>query len=119
MAAALPALPVFLLGCVIALLVVQFRLANLQAATVGYGASWPPTATQPSTVPTPDRLIAAKQQLQAAAGDSHQAPPPPKQEAAAAVDKDTLVIYVLNEDDPLYRDNFEYFLLAGVQQDSR
>jgi hypothetical protein len=36
-----------------------------------------------------------------------------------AVEKDTLVIYILNEDDPIFKENFDFFLLAGVQEGSR
>ncbi|KAF6262624.1 hypothetical protein COO60DRAFT_600618 [Scenedesmus sp. NREL 46B-D3] len=36
-----------------------------------------------------------------------------------AVPQDTLLVYIYNEDDPVYRDNFQHFLLAGVQQGSR
>jgi hypothetical protein len=39
--------------------------------------------------------------------------------AAPAVLQDTLLVYIYNEDDPVYRDNFQHFLLAGVQPGSR
>jgi hypothetical protein len=119
-AAALSALPFFLLGCVIALLGSQFRLASLQAATTGYG--WP-AGSKPRT--QAKQLAAVQQQLhlqqqqqqqqQAEAGHRDSKPLQP----VAAVKKVTLVIYILNEDDPIFKDNFEYFLLAGMQESSR
>jgi hypothetical protein len=39
--------------------------------------------------------------------------------AAPAVVQDTLLVYIYNEDDPVYQENFQHFLLAGVQPDSR
>jgi hypothetical protein len=38
---------------------------------------------------------------------------------APAVQQDTLLVYIYNEDDPVFRDNFQHFLLAGVQPGSR
>jgi hypothetical protein len=56
------------------------------------------------------------QAQQAATSLDHSAPNTAK---TAAVARDTLVLYIYNEDDPIFRDNFEYFLLAGVQENSR
>jgi hypothetical protein len=38
---------------------------------------------------------------------------------APAVLQDTLLAYIYNEDDPVYKENFQHFLLAGVQPGSR
>lgn len=100
-AAALPALPVFILGGVLVLVVLQIRLANLQAATSGFGV--PAASNRPITA-------AALQDQQQ--GQQQPSPPVP-------VERDTLVIYIYNEDDPIFKENFHYFLLAGVQADSR
>jgi hypothetical protein len=116
--AVVSALPVFILGCVIVLLGCQFRLANLQAETVGYGLPATATANQHSTE-VREKLIAAQQQQQRQKQEQQEMGEGSHRTQKAAVVKDTLVIYVLNEDDPIFRDNFEYFLLAGVQEDSR
>jgi len=100
-AAALPALPVFILGCVLVLVVLQIRLASLQAATSGFGV--------PAASNRPISAVALQDQQQ---GQQQATPPVP-------VERDTLVIYIYNEDDPIYKENFHYFLLAGVQADSR
>lgn len=110
--AALSALPVFLLGCVFVLLCFQFRLASFQAATTGY--DWPAAAggqaaSAASAGASAAHLAASQQQ-----GDGSTLLQP-----VTAVKKDTLVVYVLNEDDPIFSDNFQYFLLAGVQEGSR
>lgn len=113
-AAALSALPFFLLGCVVALLGLQFRLASLQAATAGYG--WPAGSKPRAQAPQLTAVQQPQQQQQPAdAGRKDSTVPQP----VTAEKKDTLVIYTLNEDDPLFKDNFEYFLLAGVQEGSR
>jgi hypothetical protein len=39
--------------------------------------------------------------------------------ASPAAQQDTLLVYIYNEDDPVYRENFQHFLLAGVQPGSR
>lgn len=118
MSAVISALPVFILGCVIVLIGCQFRLASLQAETVGYGLPATSTANQHSTE-VREKLIAAQQQQQRQKQEQQEMGEGSRLTQKAAVAKDTLVIYVLNEDDPIFRDNFEYFLLAGVQEDSR
>jgi hypothetical protein len=50
---------------------------------------------------------------------SSSAAEPGEAAAAPAVQQDTLLVYIYNEDDPVYRDNFQHFLLAGVQPGSR
>jgi hypothetical protein len=119
--AALSALPVFLLGCVLVLLGFQFRLAYLQAASTDTGWSWD-TTTDLSTAATATGQLAADRQQQHV--QAQQTVTSQKHSAVTAVPKaevarDTLVLYIYNEDDRIFRENFEYFLLAGVQQNSR
>lgn len=94
-----------------ALLGFQFRLASFQAATTGYG--WPVTSNQPTATAAAQTAQLAAEQQQHGQADSALAQP------ATAVKKDTLVLYIFNEDDPIFKDNFQYFLLAGVQENSR
>lgn len=122
MGAALSALPVFLLGCVLVLLGFQFRLAYLQAASTD--TEWSGgTTTDLSTAATATGQLAAGRQQQQQVHAQHTATSQdhgvPETAKAAAVKRDTLVLYIHNEDDPIFRENFEYFLLAGVQENSR
>lgn len=123
--AALSALPIFLFGCVVVLIGFQVQLANLQAATEGYGWSARqqlPSSNAVTTTPTPSQVLQQIQQHQQQQQNQQQ------QEGGgqhieravpAPVTKDTLVLYIYNEDDPAFKDNFHYFLLAGVQENSR
>lgn len=112
--AALSALPVFLLGCVFVLLCFQFRLASFQAATTGY--DWPAAAggeaASAASAGARAAQLAASQQQQQGDGST-------LLQHVTALKKDTLVVYVLNEDDPIFSENFQYFMLAGVQEGSR
>lgn len=88
----LHALPVFLLGALLVLLVYQLRLGVHQAVYSGDDAE----SLQPFR-------------------PAHQQP----QQQVAAVQQDTLVVYIYSEEDPMYKDNFQHFLIAAVQPNSR
>lgn len=86
------ALPVFLLGAVVVLIIYQLRLGMHQAlqASDDYG--------RPQM---PDPLA------------QHQ------EQQLVAVQQDTLVVYIYNEEDVVYRDNFQHFIISAVQPSSR
>ncbi|WIA42667.1 hypothetical protein OEZ86_008629 [Tetradesmus obliquus] len=97
------AFPVFLLGAALVLLLYQLRLGWHQA--VRTGDDYEALQKFKSGLLLPDNSSSSSDAAAAA--------------AAAAVLQDTLLLYIYNEDDPVYRDNFQHFLLAGVQPGSR
>jgi hypothetical protein len=127
----LSALPVFLLGCVAVLIAYQIRLGYLQAASIDYGALGVPGGSRGSLSARGGAAAAGAADLSslhgsrhaAARGGHHQRRHQHQQHGSARAqqhsEKDTLVVYIYNEADPVFTDNFNFFLLAGVQQDSR
>eukprot|EP00878_Enallax_costatus_P034239 GHUV01037944.1.p1 GENE.GHUV01037944.1~~GHUV01037944.1.p1 ORF type:complete len:289 (+),score=39.82 GHUV01037944.1:1474-2340(+) len=88
------ALPVFLLGAVVVLIIYQLRLGMHQAVqAVGD--------------------VGSLQSLDPAAQQQQQ------QSVTAAAQQDTLVVYIYNEEDAVYRDNFQHFIITAVQPNSR
>lgn len=92
------AFPVFLLGAVVVLVIYQLRLGWHQAVRTGDDYE----ALQMFRKELPD-----EQQLAA------------EQQVVQPVQQDTLVVYIYNEDDAVYKQNFQHFLVAGVQPNSR
>jgi hypothetical protein len=108
----LAAFPVFLLGAVVVLITYQIRLSWHQSEPADDFTSLHLQQAQQEAGGPATTALAAAQQLPA-----NEQQPQPKQPAAVPVD--TLVIYIFNEDDPVYPSNFQHFLAVAVQENSR